>query len=192
CQKINSNLIGIHNFYNLLAATSLAKTLKISQKIITKAIKSFSPAFGRGETFKLKNLKTKILLVKNPTGYNIILETLSKLKNLKNTPLLLILNDKIADGTDISWIWDVHFNYLKYQKAPIIVSGTRVHDLILRLKYAGIPPSKIIPANSVKKALKILVRQSGDSAYILPTYTAMLKLRKILSQQKIVHSTWKD
>ncbi|MEA3355317.1 MAG: Mur ligase family protein, partial [Patescibacteria group bacterium] len=66
CQKINSNLIGIHNFYNLLAATSLAKTLKISQKIITKAIKSFSPAFGRGETFKLKNLKTKILLVKNP------------------------------------------------------------------------------------------------------------------------------
>lgn len=190
--NLKSNLSGVYNLYNLLAATAIAKTLKIDQKIINEAIKSFIPAFGRGEVFKLKNLQTKILLVKNPAGYNVILETLTKLKNLTTTPLLLILNDNIADGTDISWIWDVHFNYLKYQKTPIIVSGTRAYDLALRLKYAGIPPTKIIPVGSIKKALKILSEQPGDSAYILPTYTAMLKLRKILKKQKLVHSTWKD
>ncbi|MBU1085348.1 MAG: MurT ligase domain-containing protein [Candidatus Beckwithbacteria bacterium] len=178
--NLKSNLPGIYNLYNLLAAIAIAKSLGINQKTITKAIKSFTPTFGRGKSFKLKNLKTKILLVKNPTGYNVILETLTQNKNFKTSPLLLILNDNIADGTDISWIWDVHFNYLKYQKAPIIVSGTRANDLKLRLKYAGIQPARTVLAGSIKKALKILSNQPGSSAYILPTYTALLKLRKIL------------
>lgn len=190
--NFKSNLPGVYNLYNLLAATTISKALKINQITIIKSLKSFTPAFGRGETFKQKGLNIKIFLVKNPTGYNAILETLAQTKNIKTSLLLLILNDNIADGTDISWIWDVDFNYLKYQKAPIIVSGTRAHDLALRLKYAGIKPSRLILVGSIKKALKKLSNQKGSSAYILPTYTAMLQLREILKKQKLLHSTWND
>lgn len=189
--KLQIKLPGIHNQYNLLASYTLAKTLKISSKSIKKALKTFKPAFGRTETFKLGQKITQILLVKNPAGFNVTLETLKAQKNL-NQPMLLILNDKIADGTDISWIWDINFNLLIKRRTPIIVSGLRTYDLALRLKYAGIKPSKIIPKKSIKKALKTLKNQSGEKAFILPTYTAMLHLRKILNRQKIIHSTWED
>ena len=120
------------------------------------------------------------------------MESLSQKKLLKSTPILLALNDNLADGTDVSWIWDVDFNYLKYQKAPIIVSGIRAKDLQLRLKYAGVRSSKITLEPNLKKALNLLKKQASPSAYILPTYTAMLSLRKILVKQKLIHSTWKD
>jgi lipid II isoglutaminyl synthase (glutamine-hydrolysing) len=182
----------LHNQYNLLAAKAVAQALKIDSKTINQGLKSFTPAFGRGETLKLGDLNTKILLVKNPTGYNVILESLAQKKSIKSTPILLALNDNIADGTDVSWIWDVNFNCLKYQKAPIIVSGIRAKDLNLRLKYAGVKSSNIILEPNLKQALNLLKNQAGTSAYILPTYTAMLNLRKILTKQKIIHSTWSD
>jgi lipid II isoglutaminyl synthase (glutamine-hydrolysing) len=188
--KINS--LELHNQYNFLAAKAVAKTLKIDSNTISQGLGSFTPAFGRGEIFNLGGVNTKILLVKNPTGYNVILESLSQKKLLKSTPILLALNDNLADGTDVSWIWDVDFNYLKYQKAPIIVSGIRAKDLQLRLKYAGVRSSKITLEPNLKKALNLLKKQASPSAYILPTYTAMLSLRKILVKQKLIHSTWKD
>ncbi|MFC1627376.1 MurT ligase domain-containing protein [Patescibacteria group bacterium] len=191
-KKPTTNLIGLHNLYNILAATSIAKILTIPSKTINQAIKNFKPAFGRGESFKLGQLTTNILLVKNPTGFNTTLETLKNKQLLNQHPLLLILNDLIADGTDVSWIWDVDFKYLKSRKKPIIVSGLRANDLALRLKIAGISQKQIIIQPNLKKALKTLSQQSPSPAHILPTYTAMLALREILRKQKIIHSTWKD
>ncbi len=186
-----TTLPGVYNLYNTLAATSLAIKLNISINTINKALGSFTPAFGRAETFKLNNKSTNILLVKNPTGFNATLETLKAKKHL-DKPLLLILNDLTADGKDVSWIWDVDFSLLSHRKPPIIVSGIRAHDLALRLKYAGLKPSHILIQPNLKKALKLLSFQNHSPAYILPTYTAMLKLRKILTRQKLIHSTWED
>jgi lipid II isoglutaminyl synthase (glutamine-hydrolysing) len=185
-----TNLPGLHNLYNLQATKSILDTLDIKIDLI-KALSTFTPAFGRSESFKLKNLHTHILLVKNPTGFNVTLETLSSQKHL-DKPLLLILNDQIADGTDVSWIWDVNFNLLKSRSLPVIVSGSRHLDLALRLKYAGLKPSSILIKPNIKEALKLLSTQPGRIAYILPTYTAMLALRAILESQKLLHSTWKD
>ena len=187
-----SSLPGLHNLYNLLAATAVAQALNINQNIINQAIKAYQPAFGRAESFKLAKLPTNILLVKNPAGFNTTLETLKAKNHLNSKPLLLILNDLIADGTDVSWIWDVDFEHLKSRKSPLITSGLRAHDLSLRLKYAGLKPQLIITQPSIKKALKKLQSLKGSPGYILPTYTAMLKLRQILKQQRLIHSTWED
>jgi len=187
-----SSLPGLHNLYNLLAATAVAQTLNIKKSIINQAIKAYQPAFGRAETFKLNKLTTNILLVKNPAGFNTTLETLKAKNHLSSKPLLLILNDLIADGTDVSWIWDVNFELLQKREIPIIVSGLRAHDLALRLKYAGIKPSLIIIKPSIKQALNYLKALSDSPGYILPTYTSMLKLREILRRKKLIHSTWSD
>ena len=184
-------LPGIHNRYNVLAATSLALKLNIDLRTINQALKSFRPAFGRAESFILGKKPTSILLVKNPTGFNVTLETLKAKKHL-NKPLLLILNDLIADGTDVSWIWDVEFEILSQRNKPVIASGLRAADLALRLKYAGLKPSLIIIKPSIKKALKSLQTQPDSPKYILPTYTAMLNLRRILTKLKLIHSTWED
>lgn len=189
--KQNSILPGIHNRYNTLAATSLSIKLGVKLKDINKALSSFTPAFGRAETFNLNKKPCHILLVKNPTGFNVTLETLKANRHL-DKPLLLILNDLVADGKDVSWIWDVNFKLLKNRKTLTIVSGLRANDLALRLKYAGLDPSRITLEGNLKKALNLLKKRSGSPAYILPTYTAMLRLRKILTKQKLIHSTWKD
>jgi len=190
-KPFNTKLLGLHSQYNLLAASILAQALRIDKSVIKTAAKTFIPAFGREESFKLGSLNTQIILVKNPTGFNAILESLNQLKKLHN-PLLIILNDNIADGTDVSWIWDINFDYLNKRQKPIIISGTRAYDLTLRLKYQNINPQLLIIESNIKKAVSILKQQPGHQAYILPTYTAMLNLRKILSQQKLIHSTWKD
>ena len=191
-KKITTNLPGIYNQYNILAATTIAKTLNLPQASINTAIKNFKPAFGRAETFKDKDKSVQILLVKNPTGFNTVLETLNKNKQLTNSPLFLILNDLIADGTDVSWIWDVDFEILKSRKTPIIISGLRAYDLALRLKYAGINPKLIQLQPKLSKAFNQFINLKGKQAYILPTYTAMLSLREILRQKKLIHSSWKD
>ena len=189
---IKTTLPGIYNQYNILAAAIIAKTLNLSQKSINTAVKNFKPAFGRAENFKVNHKSIQILLVKNPTGFNTVLETLSKAKKLTNTPLLLILNDIIADGTYVSWIWDVDFEILKSRKTPIIVSGLRAHDLALRLKYAGINPKLIQIQPKLTKAFNKFIQLKGIQGYILPTYTSMLSLREILRKKKLIHSSWKD
>ena len=177
------NLPGIYNLYNLLSAVSISQTLNIPQDIIQTAVKNFQPAFGRAEEFKINNKQTKMLLVKNPAGFNAVLEMLNKKKHLLTQPLLIAINDLTADGKDVSWLWDVNFELLKSRKFPIIITGLRTYDMALRLKYAGLNEKYIIPIPSFKKALNQLKKSSSQPIYILPTYTAMLNIRKILKQQ---------
>ncbi len=158
---------------SVFAATVLAQTLKLKPKLINRAITDFQPAFGRGETVNYQRTKMTIYLVKNPAGFNAIWAMLHQ-KNQLNKPLLIALNDLIADGADVSWIWDCRFNHLNYRQNPIIVSGLRAHDLALRLKYTGLNPKLIIIEPNLTKAL------SYKPVNILPTYTAMMALRKII------------
>lgn len=168
---------------NILAAQTIAQALKLKPSSINQGLKTFRPAFGRGESFTFNNQLVKILLVKNPAGLTAVLNQLQNNHQL-NQPLLIALNDLIADGTDVSWIYDANLEILSGRRAPIIVSGLRATDLALRLKYAGVKEKLIQIEPRLDHAWKKFIAQSGQNHNILPTYTAMLKLRQIIFQQK--------
>ncbi|MEK7558965.1 MAG: Mur ligase family protein [Patescibacteria group bacterium] len=176
-------LPGAYNRYNIHTAVLTAKTLGASNEKILIALKDFKPAFGRQEIVEYKGRKIQIFLSKNPASFNQSLETINE---LKAKHLLLVLNDRIPDGRDVSWIWDVDFeNNLKNFK-NILVSGDRVYDMALRLKYADRNDAK--PYDVVTDAVEDLIDSApkNDILYILPTYSAMLDLRKILTGKKIL------
>ncbi len=178
-----SPLIGLYNEYNTLAAVGVAKILTISDKEIRQSLNSFKPAFGRQEEFTTNGKKIKIFLAKNPAGFNASLRTV-----LERQPktILLVLNDRIPDGRDVSWIWDVDFEMIP-EKTAVIVSGERVYDMALRIKYAQkLQMMKIEPDlnNAILAGLKKMTK--GETLYILPTYSAMLEVRKILGGRKIL------
>ena len=161
-----SPLEGVYNKYNTLAAALVSETLGIKKMDITAALTHFTPAFGRMETVGNKT----ILLSKNPTGFNESLRTVAA--SHEKGPVLLVLNDRIPDGRDISWIWDVDFE--QYAQFTYYVSGDRALDMALRLKYAGI------------QNFSIVQDIPSDVRWILPTYSAMLDVRKVLTGRKIL------
>lgn len=174
-------LLGTYNKYNTLAAALTARTLGISQNTVDQTLKNFDPAFGRQEKIKVNDKKIQIFLSKNPTGFNESLRTVSKGKSL-----LLVLNDRIPDGRDVSWIWDVNFENLIKNFNSIVVSGDRVYDLALRLKYSS--SKKFVIIENLEQAIKKSLKNTplNQTLYILPTYSAMLDIRKILTGKKIL------
>lgn len=190
--NLKINLIGTYNIYNLLAAFSAGAALKIKAKKIVEYSSNFQPAFGRLEKINLRSKTIRIILTKNPTGFNQALKTLILLNKKRGCSCLFSLNDLIADGRDVSWIWDIDFKYLNKLKIDnIIVSGTRAADMALRLKYANISQNLNIKLEkNIKKSLSSLINQSSKNLYILASYTAMLKIRKILAKKKVIHSIW--
>ena len=205
--QVTSPLEGVYNMYNTLAATLVLKTTGIDKKQIQKGLQNFTPAFGRMEDISYKGKDVRILLSKNPTGFNESLRTVLSSKH--KGPMMLLLNDRIPDGTDVSWIWDVDFEVLAHDEhkikeqdeRKIIVSGDRVLDTGLRLKYS-IDISKIKDQRSkiqiknqkyriienLRKAVDEFVAQikEGETGWILATYSAMLDVRKILTGKKIL------
>lgn len=190
--KITNRLPGNYNLYNLTAAVTLAKILNIDNKAVVQALADFIPAFGRVEKIKVKDKTLHLFLVKNPTGFNEVINTLVSLQ--KNLTCLIAINDLIADGKDVSWLWDVNFEKLQPRLEQVIVSGVRAHDMALRLKYtSGSKQSNhLIIEPTLQKSIKLLLTQKGTDLFVLPTYTAMLETRKILSQMGLVKSSWKD
>lgn len=187
---VNLKVNGGYQIYNALSAIAAARLIGLDIPTIRKGIEKFTPAFGRGETITIKRGKKtinfKIQLVKNPAGCNLNLDILKTVKNLK---LILLLNDNIADGKDVSWIWDCEFEKLNQcDLTDIIFSGKRAFDMQVRVKYAlntrkFINLKKHIDQNinySVKKAIELA--QINEIVYVLPTYTAMLEFRKLLGQ----------
>lgn len=176
---------GIYNKYNTLAAALVALTLGVNKSDIRDALTHFTPAFGRLETVVADGKRVKILLSKNPTGFNESLRTVAASRDVG--PMLLVLNDRIPDGRDVSWIWDVDFeqyrNFSRY-----IVSGDRVFDMALRLKYAEISSKKTDVVESLGEAIAagIGAVKNNEVLWILATYSAMLDVRKILTGRKIL------
>jgi len=191
-KEIHSPLEGIYNRYNTLAATLVTKQCGISAKEIAASLKNFLPAFGRMEEVIYKGKKFKILLSKNPTGFNESIRTV--LHSDQKGPLLMMLNDRIPDGTDVSWIWDVDFNQLNPFKNALIVSGDRGEDLLVCLKYSIDTYKEKVEKNLIRldKQLDEAVDRVARSAkkdetiWILATYSAMLDVRKILTGRKIL------
>jgi len=176
-------LSGTYNEYNTNAATLLARQIGIDDKKIYPALQNFKPAFGRQEVLNINGRNVQIFLSKNPTSFN---ESLKTIANLNANNLLLVLNDRIPDGRDVSWIWDVDFEDFSSQFKNITVAGDRTFDLGLRLKYAEFKnfQTKKNLAEATNVALEKTLK--NDTLYILPTYSAMLEVRKILTGKNIL------
>ena len=176
-----SNLKGIYNAYNLSAAANTALLFGIKIKDIENALTEFKPAFGRQETIEMNGKRVMFLLSKNPTGFN---ESLKVANEERNSSLLILLNDRIPDGRDISWIWDVDFEILE-NKRKVFVSGDRAYDLANRLLFANVSHEVY---EDPKKAYdeSLAATQKGELLTILPTYSAMLEIRKYVSGKSIL------
>jgi UDP-N-acetylmuramyl tripeptide synthase len=190
--KARINLPGIYNIYNALAAASCAYALGFPPENTLEALGSFDCGFGRMETIESEGKTIKVILVKNPTGFNQVIDYL--LIGNRSMSFLIAINDNIADGTDISWLWDVDFEKLQNAKLQnIFTCGTRAEDMALRLKYAGLNTDIIHIYNDTGAALDkaILSCPEECTLYILPTYTAMLQIRKLLKKKFGLKEFWK-
>ncbi len=187
---------GIYNIYNALAAVSTASSLNIEKEFIIKGLDTFTLPFGRFETVKWGNKKITIILTKNPIALNQSLKTSLLFFKEKQIALMFVLNDLIADGKDVSWIWDANFNYLNQFKNvnKIYLSGRRVDDLQLRIKYSDFEYKKNILqiSKDLEKNLKSYKKSSTKHLIIFPTYTAMLETRKILNKWNLTHKRWTE
>jgi len=174
-------LIGLYNAYNALAAVSVGIALGVPTEAIRSGVASFTAAFGRQERMTVRGREVQTILAKNPAGLNQVLRAISAEKGPKN--LLFLLNDHIADGRDVSWIWDVDFEMLAGQAALLLASGRRAADMALRLKYADIDADPVIEEDT-EGALKmaLALTPEGQRLYVIPTYTAMLQVRKLLAR----------
>jgi len=179
----HSHLQGTYNIYNLTAAILAAdKIFNILPFNSSQALTDFKPAFGRQETIEKEGRKIMILLSKNPTGLN---ESLKIAIENKSASILLLLNDRIPDGRDISWIWDVDFEMLQGKNVQIIASGDRAYDLANRLHFAEI---ECLTYEKYTSAYNDALKKTptGKTLTILPTYSAMLEIRKLISGKAIL------
>ncbi len=179
--EIDLPLPGLYNVYNALSAGAAALRLGATLEDIAKALRAFSAVFGRVEHIPIGGRDVAILLVKNPAGANEVLRTLTLEQG--SLDLWLALNDRIADGRDISWIWDADFELLAGRVARVTCSGTRAEEMALRLKYAGID-APIVAEPDLGRSLDAAVAGGdGRPLYALPTYTALLELRDLLANR---------
>ncbi len=179
-------LMGLYNVYNQNAAAIVAHMVfGISIKDIILALVDFKPAFGRQEVIRYKNREVIILLSKNPAGANQSIDAIASANKKGN--VLLVLNDRIPDGTDVSWIWDVDFENIP-KDLEVFVSGDRTYDMGLRIKYLGNRKldTNIIPDLQTAIDQSIAATKPDETLFIMPTYSAMLETRKILTGKAIL------
>ena len=187
-QEWSQILVGLYNKYNTLAAATAAKELGIDEIIIRDGINNFQAAFGRAEDLVIDGKRVRILLSKNPVGTN---ETIRVVTQSTDKTTLLVLNDRTPDGTDVSWIWDVDTEKLVARGGTLIVSGDRVYDMALRLYYSqesldsGI---NLIVESNLQQAIATALDHTpaNETLHILPTYSAMLEVREVLTGRKIL------
>ncbi len=196
--RVRLVLPGLYNVYNALAAAALAVTLELPLEAILAGLESSRAAFGRAESVivgdQAGRRELRIMLVKNPAGANEVLRTLQIEPGQHD--LLGVLNDQIADGRDVSWIWDADFELLAPRIRRVTCSGTRAADLAVRLRYAGVEEQAIRVVPDLVGALEAAVADRGEphraagTLFVLPTYTAMLALRELLVSRGEVRSAW--
>jgi UDP-N-acetylmuramyl tripeptide synthase len=182
-------LPGLYNVYNALGAAALCLELSIDLPTVAAGLQSMSAAFGRAETVRVGPAELQILLVKNPAGANEILRTLALEPG--ELELLGVLNDRTADGRDISWVWDADFELLAGRVGHLTCAGTRAAELALRLKYAGVPVDRLEVIPELGAALdRALARAAGGRLFVLPTYTALLELHALLAARGHLRHFW--
>ena len=185
-------LPGLHNAYNATAATATALAMGIPPDAIARGLAASPAAFGRGERVTLDGRELVLLLAKNPTGANETVRTV--LLDPEPLHLLIALNDRTADGHDVSWIWDVDYEPLLARAASLTLTGDRAHDLALRMRYAGHPSEAmtVIPDPDAALEHAVAAAPIGGTVYVLPTYTAMLGLRETLVRRGVAEAFWRE
>lgn len=206
-------LAGLYNVYNAVAAVAAASTMDVPLEPMRQALTTFSAAFGRQETLRVRGRDVRLFLCKNPAGVNQVVRTItgsplppapspvstgeggnagalggisqvagSGVGAVGGGSYLIILNDGIADGRDVSWIWDVDYELLAGRALSVVVSGTRAADMALRLKYAGLG-DRLAIEDDPRRAVSHAISRTppGQSLFVLPTYTAMLAVRDRLA-----------
>ena len=174
-------LPGLYNVYNAVAAAATSLELGVPLATIGQALEQFGGAFGRVETIPMDSHQLSILLVKNPTGANEVLRTLTLEDG--QLDLWLALNDNTADGRDVSWIWDADFELLAERVRRATCSGTRAEEMALRLKYAGVDAELAVERDLGRSLDDAVASAAGERVYALPTYTALLELRDLLAER---------
>ncbi|HWE81915.1 MAG TPA: MurT ligase domain-containing protein [Gaiellaceae bacterium] len=188
--RVGLALPGLYNVYNATAAAAIAGALGTPLVDVAAGLGRFVSAFGRFERIAVGDKQLLMLLIKNPAGANEAVGTL-----LAPSPprlAVIALNDEIADGRDVSWIWDVDFEPLLAGLEHVVVAGTRAAELALRFAYGGLDRSKIEIVPGLEAALDrgIALTPAGGELVVLPTYTAMLGLRKIAARRGLVGEFW--
>ena len=181
-------LVGLYNKYNTLAAATTAIELGVDEATIRDTINTFQAAFGRAEDLIINGKRVRILLSKNPVGTN---ETIRVVTQSTDKTTLLVLNDRTPDGTDVSWIWDVDTEKLVERGGTLVVSGDRVYDMALRLRYSQKSCESrlnLIVEEDLRQAIATALEHTpeNETLHILPTYSAMLEVREVLTGRKIL------
>nr|WP_199339345.1 Mur ligase family protein [Nostoc sp. FACHB-892] len=181
-------LVGLYNKYNTLAAATAAIELGVDEATIRDTINTFQAAFGRAEDLVINGKRVRILLSKNPVGTN---ETIRVVTQSTDKTTLLVLNDRTPDGTDVSWIWDVDTEKLVERGGTLVVSGDRVYDMALRLRYSQKSHQSnlnLIVEEDLRQAIATALEHTpeNETLHILPTYSAMLEVREVLTGRKIL------
>ncbi|ABG05926.1 Domain of unknown function DUF1727 [Rubrobacter xylanophilus DSM 9941] len=197
-REVRLRLPGLYNVYNALAAAALAGEAGAAMEHIVRGLGAFGGAFGRVERVLAGEREVFLLLIKNPVGFNEILRTFIAGGGARH--VLVAINDNDADGRDVSWLWDVDLEMLAEAREegllsemqPIMAGGLRAEDMAVRLKYAGLPVGAVVPGcgEALRRALD--ATPPGETLYVLPTYTAMLEIRRALSELGYARPFWED
>jgi UDP-N-acetylmuramyl tripeptide synthase len=190
--RLELPLPGLYNVYNALAAVAAGLRLGVDPGRIAEALGEMRTAFGRVETIAVAGVPVSILLIKNPAGANEVLRTLTlEGGDGEGVDLWIALNDRIADGRDVSWVWDADFELLASSVRRVVCTGTRAPEMALRLKYAGWPQDAIEVVDGIEASLDAAVAGAQGRLFALPTYTALLELRKLLADRGLAEEFWR-
>jgi UDP-N-acetylmuramyl tripeptide synthase len=190
--RVELTLPGLYNVYNAVAAAALALTLGVPVTDVSAGLARFSAAFGRFERIPIGDRRLLMLLIKNPAGANEAIRTL--VEGGAPARAVIALNDAIADGRDVSWIWDVDFEPLLERLDRLVATGDRAAELALRFAYAGMPRERIEVVPTLERALDrgLELTPPGGELTVLPTYTAMLALRRTIAARGHVANYWEN
>lgn len=191
--RVSLPLPGLYNVYNALTAIAAGLRLGLGLEQLRSGLESVKAVFGRVETIPVEGRDLSILLIKNPAGANEVLRTLKLEAARGDEPLdiWIALNDRIADGRDVSWIWDADFELLSDVVGRVTCTGTRAAEIALRLKYAGWPEERVEIRSGVGASLDSALAAAGNRLFALPTYTALIELRTLLSRRGLVSEFWR-
>ncbi|HEX5821105.1 MAG TPA: Mur ligase family protein [Solirubrobacterales bacterium] len=189
--EVDLPLPGLYNVYNALAAVAAGLRSGVPLEQVRQGLESMRAVFGRVETIEVSGKPVSILLIKNPVGANEVLRTLTLESGNGGIDLWLALNDRIADGRDVSWIWDADFELLAGDVRRVICAGTRAPEMALRLKYAGWPQEAIEVMGPIEESLDAAVSDAPERLFALPTYTALLELRTLLAKRGLAADYWR-
>jgi UDP-N-acetylmuramyl tripeptide synthase len=183
-------LPGLYNVYNAMTAVAAALRLGVDLDTAARGLEAMRAVFGRVETIEVSGIPVSILLIKNPAGANEVLRTLRLESGERGLDLWLALNDRIADGRDVSWVWDADFELLDGAVRSVVCAGTRAPEMAVRLKYAGWPTEAIEVEERIARSLDRAIDRSQGRLFALPTYTALLELRNLLADRGLAPEYW--